>query len=84
MIDSFKIVRVLDQICQLKLSDFMKIHDIFHTFLLRSNSNDSLSDQIQSLSLSVIVNEEEDEWELDDILDSRHFGRYKKLQYKVK
>ena len=31
----------------------------------------------------MVVNDEE-EWEVDDILDSRLFGRSKQLQYKVK
>lgn len=81
MINSFEIIRVLNQACQLKLFLSMKIHDTFHTFLLRKDSNDSLNDQILDSSSSVII-ENEDEWKLNDVLDSRLFR--KKLQYRVK
>jgi hypothetical protein len=79
-IDLYKIKRILREACQLDLSQSMKIHDTFHTFLLRSVVTNSLIEQVQSSSLSVIVNEEE-EYEVDDILDSRY--HYDKLQYKV-
>jgi hypothetical protein len=58
----------------------MKIHDTFHISLLRSAATDSFTEQIQSSSSSVIVNKEE-EYEINDILDSRY--HYDKLQYKV-
>lgn len=57
MIDSFEIKKILGQSCQLKLSQSMKIHDIFHTFLFRPNADDSFDGQIQPSSLSVIINE---------------------------
>jgi hypothetical protein len=71
---------MLKSACQLDLSQSMKIHDTFHISLLRSASNDSLIEQIQSSSLSIVI-EEEEEYEIDDILDSRY--HYEKLQYKV-
>jgi hypothetical protein len=58
----------------------MKIHDTFHISLLRKTAIDFLIEQIQSLSLSVVVNDEE-EYEIDDILNSRY--HYEKLQYKI-
>ncbi len=58
----------------------MKIHDTFHTSLLRLAATDLLIDQIQSSSLPIVVNDEE-EYEVDDILDSRY--HYEKLQYRV-
>ncbi len=58
----------------------MKIHDTFYTFLLRSAVTNPLIEQIQ-LSSSLIVINEEDEYEVNDILDSRY--HYEKLQYKV-
>jgi hypothetical protein len=58
----------------------MKIHDTFHISLLRSASSDFLIEQIQSSSLSIVIDDEE-EYEIDDILDSRY--HYEKLQYKV-
>jgi hypothetical protein len=59
----------------------MKIHDTFHTSLLRSVATDSLIDQMQSSSSSIIVKDEDEEYEMNDILDSRY--HYEKLQYKV-
>ncbi len=80
-IKSYKIKRLLRDACQLNLSSSMKIHDTFHIFLLRSVATDSLIDQMQSLSSSIIVKDEDEEYEMNDILDSRY--HYEKLQYKV-
>jgi hypothetical protein len=60
----------------------MRIHDTFHIFLLRKASNDSLSDQILKSPPPIIIDEEE-EYELNDVLNFRKAGRNKKLQYKV-
>jgi hypothetical protein len=70
-IKSFKIKRLSKDACQLKLSSSMKIHDTFHIALLRFAATDSLIDQIQSSSSSIIVNDEE-EYEMNDILNSRY------------
>jgi hypothetical protein len=58
----------------------MKIHDTFHTSLLRFAFTNFLTNQIQSSSSSVVINEKE-EYEVDDILNSRY--HYEKLRYKV-
>ncbi len=79
-IDSYKIKKIIKNACQLNLSQSMKIHDTFHISLLRSASNDSLIEQIQSSSSSIVVDEKK-EYEMNDILDSRY--HYDKLQYKV-
>jgi hypothetical protein len=79
-IESYKIKKMMKETCQLNLSCSMKIHDIFHISLLRKVAIDFLIEQIQSSSLSVIVNDEE-EYELDDILNSRY--HYDKLQYRI-
>ncbi len=79
-IESYKIKKILKEACQLDLLSLMKIHDTFHISLLRSAATDSLTEQIQLSSLSVVVNEEE-EYEMNDILDSRY--HYDKLQYKI-
>jgi predicted metal-dependent hydrolase len=79
-IDLYKIKKILKEACQLELLSSMKIHDTFHTSLLRSTVTNSLIEQIQSSSLSIVINEEE-EYEVDDILNSRY--HYDKLQYKV-
>ncbi len=79
-IKSFKIKRLSKDVCQLKLSSSMKIHDTFHTALLRFAATNSLIDQIQSSSSSIVVNDEK-EYEMNDILNSRY--HYDKLQYKI-
>jgi hypothetical protein len=80
MIDSYKIIKVWKKACQLNLLLFMKIHNNFHISLLRSAFIDFLIDQIQSSSSSIIVNEEK-EYEVNDVLNSRYY--YNKLQYRV-
>ncbi len=81
MLDSFKITDSVDFFYKLKLSDTIRIHDVFHSELLRSVVNDSLSDQKNEFSKSIVVNDE-DEWEIDDILNSQRYWR--RLQYQVK
>jgi hypothetical protein len=49
--------------------------------LLRFAATDFLTEQIQSSSLSIIVEDEKKEYEINDILNSRY--HYEKLQYKV-
>jgi hypothetical protein len=80
-IDSYKIKKVLKDACQLDLSQSMKIHDIFHIFLLRIAVNDLLIDQIQSFSSSIVIDDEKKEYKVNDILNSKY--HYEKLQYRV-
>jgi hypothetical protein len=79
-IESYKIKKVLKNACRLKLSSLMKIHNTFHISLLRKTAIDSFIEQIQSSSSSIIIDEEE-KYEINDILDNRY--HYDKLQYKV-
>jgi len=81
MLDSFKVTDSVDFFYKLKLSDTMRIHDVFHSELLRSVVDDSLSGQKNELSKSIVVNNE-DEWEIDDILNFRRYRR--RLQYRIK
>ncbi len=71
----------MTNVCQLNLSQSMKIHDTFHISLLRFAATDLLTEQIQSSSFSIIVEDEKKEYEINDILNSRY--HYEKLQYKV-
>ncbi len=80
MIESFKMKKMMKNVYQLELSQSMKIHNTFHIFLLRSASIDSLIEQIQSSSSSIIVDEKE-EYKINDILNSRY--HYNKLQYQI-
>ena len=81
MLDSFKITDSVDFFYKLKLSDTMRIHNVFHSELLRSAVNDSLSDQKNKLLRQIVVNNK-NEWKIDDILNSWWYQRW--LQYQVK
>ncbi len=81
MLDSFQIIESVDSFYKLKLSETMRIHDVFHSELLRSVVDDSLFDQKNESSKSIVINDE-DEWKIDDILNFWHYKR--RLQYQVK
>ncbi len=81
MLDSFTNLDFVYSSYKLKLSEFMHVHDVFHSDLLRSVVDDLLSDQKNEFSDSIVINDE-DEWEINDILNSRWYWRW--LQYKVK
>ncbi len=81
MLDSFTNLGFVDSSYKLELSESMHVHDVFHSDLLRSAADDPLPDQKNELSGSIVVNDE-DEWEIDDILNFRRYRR--RLQYRVK
>ena len=60
MLDSFKVTDSVDFFYKLKLSDTMHIYDVFHSELLRLVINDSLSDQKNELSKSIVINDEDE------------------------
>ncbi len=59
------------------------LHPVFSTKLLRPYPNDPLPEQHAESLRPIIINDDDDEhWEVDDILD---FRRYRgRMQYKVK
>ena len=81
MLNSFKIIEKMSVFYRLKLLSSMHQYDVFSFNYLRSAVNDSLSNQKQKSSRSIIVDDEK-AWNVDDILNSRH--HYGRLQYKVK
>jgi len=81
MLDSFINLDFVDSSYKLELSESMRVHDVFHSDLLRSVVDDPLPGQKNEPSGSIVVNDE-DEWKIDDILDSRRYRR--RLQYRVK
>ncbi len=81
MLDSFINLDFIDSSYKLKLSESMRVHDVFHSDLLRSAVDDLLPDQKNEFSGSIVINDK-DEWEIDDILNFRRYRR--RLQYKVK
>jgi hypothetical protein len=81
-IESYKIKKVVRNACQLNLSQLMKIHDTFHISLLRKAAIDLFTEQIQSSSSSIVIDEQnEEEYEIENILNNRY--HYEKLQYKI-
>ncbi len=60
MLDSFQITESVDSFYKLKLSETIRIHDVFHSKLLRSVVNDSLSDQKNESSRSIVINDEDE------------------------
>ncbi len=81
MLNSFQITESVDSFYKLKLSETMHIHEVFHSELLCSVINDSLSDQKNESSKSIVINDE-DEWKINDILNFQCYKR--QLQYQVK
>ncbi len=80
MLESFKILTEIEHAYWLKLSSTMKIHLEFILNLLRLNSKDSLKEQWNESSDSIVINDE-DEWKVKNILNFRHYRRW--LQYRV-
>jgi hypothetical protein len=85
MIESFKILKKRNNSYKLDLSNEMNIHLIFHISLLRKNCQNFISNQIISSSSSIII-EDEKEYEVEDIIDSRLIKKVlnKRLQYKTR
>ncbi len=46
MLGSFLIIKKIEVLYKLKLLTFMKVHDVFHSNLLRANLDNSFSSQI--------------------------------------
>jgi len=60
MLNSFKVTDSVDFFYKLKLSDTMRIHDVFHSELLHFVVNDLLSDQKNESSKSIVINDEDE------------------------
>ena len=75
MLDFFINLNLVNSSYKLKSSEFMYVHDVFYSDLLRSVVDDLLSDQKNELSDSIVINDE-DEWEINDILNFRRYQRW--------
>jgi len=60
MLDSFINLDLVDSSYKLKLSESMRVHDVFHSDLLRSVVDDLLPDQKNELSDSIVINDEDE------------------------
>jgi hypothetical protein len=85
MLESFKILKKRNNSYKLELSIEMNIHSVFHISLLRKDFENFLSRQIISSSSFVVIDDEE-EFDVENIIDSRLTERSinKRLQYKIK
>ncbi len=81
MLDLFINLDLVDSSYKLKLSETMHVHDVFHFDLLRLAVNNFLFNQKNESLESIVINNE-DEWKIDNILNSCRYWRW--LQYKVK
>ena len=79
--NSFKIIEKMNVFYHLKLLLSIHQHDVFSFNYLKFAVNNSLSNQKQKLSRSIIVDNKK-AWNVDDILNNRHY--YDRLQYKIK
>ncbi len=75
MLNSFINLDLVDSSYKLKLSKSIHVYDVFHSDLLCSVVDDLLSDQKNKLSGSIVINDE-DEWKINDILNSCWYWRW--------
>jgi Chromo (CHRromatin Organisation MOdifier) domain len=79
----FKITKKISPVVyQLDLLQLMKIHNVFHMDLL-SPYKETEAYRTPYTRLPPDIKEGEEEYKVEAILDMRHFGRWKKLQYLV-
>ena len=83
MLGPFPVVSHVGRAYRLELPLTMKIHNMFHPGLLRKAPEDPLPGQKNAPPPPIVVDDHE-EWSVDEILDSKLFGRWKKLKYRVK
>ena len=81
MMGPFQISEQIRNTYQLDLPANMKIHNVFSPDKLQKATNDPLPGQIQEPLEPIEINDDE-EWEIEEILNSRIYQ--KKLQYQVK
>ncbi len=82
-LDFYSITVKVETFYRLQLSRSMKhIHSVFSPKCLRPSSNDSLLKQHSESSKSLVIEENEEHWKVDDILNFRRYRE--RLQYKVK
>ena len=70
MLSPFLIIERVDIFYRFQLSKFMRVHNVFHSHLLRKDFNDFLFEQIQELS-NLIITKENEKYELNDIKNFR-------------
>ena len=75
--------KISDVVYHLKLPPTLQIHDVFHISLLEKYWQDTITGR-QQIPPPPIINPNGDiKWKVHEVLDSRIFGRGKRLQYLV-
>ncbi len=72
MLELFKILIEIEHAYWLKLSLTMKIHSKFASNLLQLDLKNSLNEQWNESSDSIVI-DDEDEWKMKNILNFRHY-----------
>ena len=79
----FKITKVISKVVyQLELPPQWKIHNMFHTSLLSPYHEMPTHRPNYHKPPPDVINGEK-EWEVKEIVGSRHYGQWKKLQYLI-
>jgi hypothetical protein len=77
------IAKLSNLLYRLKLPNTLRIHNVFHVSLLEKYTQDTIPGRCKTRPPPIITPEGDIEWEVHRVLDSRLFGRWKKLQYLV-
>ena len=72
--------KILDVVYRLKLPKTLRIHDLIHVSLLERYNKDTIPGRRPTNSPPIITPDGDLKYEVDCILDSQFFGRWKKLQ----
>jgi hypothetical protein len=82
----FRIIKkVSSHAYKLDLPDSMRVHPVFHVSLLEPASADPLPSQLASQpEPPPVIIDDQQEWEVEEILDSRRFGKNRLLKYFVR
>ena len=81
MFDSFKIIFVIDSFYKLKLSEIIKIYNVFHFKLLSLVVINSLFNQ-KNLFFKIIIIKNKKKWVIEDILNFKKLRN--RFKYKVR
>ncbi|TKA68421.1 hypothetical protein B0A49_13253, partial [Cryomyces minteri] len=80
----YKVKRVVSPYAyQLESPRTVRVHDVFHTNLLRPATTDSIPGQRQLPPPPIIVDGEQ-EWQIEEVVDSRMNARLRRFEYRVR
>ena len=77
------ISKISDVVYRLRLPKSLRIHDVFHVSLLEKYRPHTIEGRECRPPPPIVTPQGDIEWEVREVLDSRLFGHWKKLQYLV-